>query len=296
MNLKVLSWNCQSLRNKHYELCNFLNRNFFHLVLIQETWLRKSINMKFPNYICVRNDRDLNSQNPHGGTLILIHKSLNYKIVNLCNLDFIESTFVQISLGHLTITFGSIYCSSSLTINQSKDDLIKLLSRQGPFCLAGDFNAKHKNWNNIDTNRKGSTLLNIANHQLVDIHFSDEPTLTPDNKKASDSIVDLALTKALFNISKPLVIDDLCSDHRPISFAIDTSISVPDSVKFFNYKKADWKRFKQSLDVKLRDSLNSPDFTVDTKENIDKLLKLMNESILSSCKEADPLIKPSFFR
>ena len=164
MRLKILSWNCQSAQNKVVELSNFLNKTMHHIVLLQETWLNPKVQIKIPNYVCLRQDRNSDSRYPHGGVAILVHSSLqnNYSRVKFVDLNSIESIFIQLTLNTFSFTIGSIYASSSLNTTESKIDLEKLFSRPGPFVLAGDYNAKHTSWNNVKSDGKGNHLLRIC--------------------------------------------------------------------------------------------------------------------------------------
>jgi exonuclease III len=142
MNLKVLSWNCRSLQSKLAELKEFLKNNFYHLILLQETWLNSKINIHFPNYTAVRKDRDSSSRCPHGGVLILVHESLSFRATSFTNLENSEANFIRLLLDDREIVVGSFYCSPKTSPNLRIADYKKLFSRNGPFVIAGDFNAK----------------------------------------------------------------------------------------------------------------------------------------------------------
>jgi exonuclease III len=159
MNLKVLSWNARSIKGKVPELYHHLESNFYHLILVQETWLNSKVTVNIPNYTCIRNDRESNSRYPHGGVLIFVHSSVTFNVVNFANLGNIEAIFVRIPFTARDLVIGSIYCSASLKASEKQTDFTKLLSRPGPFVLAGDFNVKH------------STIF----HQLAILHFSISP-------------------------------------------------------------------------------------------------------------------------
>lgn len=97
MQLKILSWNAQSIRNKS-DLFNHLQSETipYHLILIQETWLNPKVDFKYPSlYTCLRKDRTnnkkKNSQCPHLGVLILILKSLAFKVVPTAPLLHVEA-------------------------------------------------------------------------------------------------------------------------------------------------------------------------------------------------------------
>jgi exonuclease III len=166
MLLKILSWNSQSVQFKDIELSHFLQQNFFHIVCIQETWLKPNLKFSIPGYHCLRQDRISSSPNPHGGVAILVHSSIKSKCTRakFVKMDLVESIFVEISLSTFKFTLGSIYCPGKPRKYDSefekkiKLDLSKLLSRPGPFVLTGDWNAKHINWNNKLNDQRGNFL------------------------------------------------------------------------------------------------------------------------------------------
>jgi exonuclease III len=160
MNLRFLSWNARSIRNtitnnKFFELRNHLESNFYHLILIQETWLDSKSKVELPNYSCIRKDHNSINKHPHGGVLIFVHKSVVFREIVFCKNEVIDSVFVEISTGTSIFVVGCVYVSPSIDTDSRKKEITKLLSCPGPFILAGDFNAKHTSWNNSNSNRYG---------------------------------------------------------------------------------------------------------------------------------------------
>lgn len=292
MNLKVLSWNCQSAQGKIIELRRLLETQCFHLILLQETWLNPKVQIKIPNFTCLRNDRPSITQYPHGGVLIFVHESINYKVVEFAKLDFIEAIFIRIAVDAFSFTIGSIYNSSSLSITQSRGDLTKLLSRSGPTILAGDFNSKHTSWNNARNCRKGQDLYKLCNHNLHQVHFPDDITLIP--AKGDPSIVDLVITKGVYLISKPEVINDLSSDHLPVKFEIPIYINIPEAIKIKSYKNVNWKKVKDSIENDL--TTDQVETLLESEEQIDSQISRLKNAIDKASTAHVPLKKPFSFR
>ena len=295
MLLRILSWNCQSIRGKISELANYLENNFFHVILIQETWLNESIHINLRNFICIRKDRPLkaNSKMSHGGVLIFIRQNIDFKVIKFPSSDLIESLFIKISVDSRNIIIGSIYNPSSLSVKESKENLFKICSASGNFIMAGDFNAKHSSWNNVRENRKGRDLMKICEDKMLDIHFPNSPTLYPDGK-GDPSIVDLVISRGILGISKPISYDGLSSDHRPVEFSVPFFIRLPQELKVKNFKKTNWKAYQESV---------ARDFTkingassLDTGQAIDEQIDKFVEIIRNAEKIAIPLKKPFVFR
>jgi exonuclease III len=239
MGLRILSWNCRSARNKVVELSAFLQNHFYHFVLLQETWLNSKVSFKIPGYLCLRQDRELTSQSSHGGVAILIHNSMvsSCSRVNVVEMDFVESIFVQVSLPSFSFLLASIYSPATCTAREVRGDIQKLFSRHGPFVFAGDFNAKHSSWNNTKFNYKGVHLRKICDENFCEIHHSEETTCFPATGELS--LIDFVVSKGVIGLSKPIAINDLSSDHVPIGFEIPVSSSeFPDEIKVKNFPRS----------------------------------------------------------
>lgn len=187
MNLSILSWNARSIKvnptnNKLLILRHHLQSNFYHLILIQETWLDSNCNIFIPNYTCIRKDHISPNKHANGGVLIFVHSSISFEKVNFVNSLHSDAVFVRVSVGNRNIIIGSIYSSPSLSCLKRKSDYEKLLSRPGPFIFAGDFNAKHQTWNNTKYDLSGSHLKKLIDSYSCDVSFTDSPTIYPTSK------------------------------------------------------------------------------------------------------------------
>ena len=74
-NLIIYSWNARSMYNKLSELKLLLYSRKPHIVCIQETWHRNSIEPKFINYNLITNHRN---NNQGGGTAFLIRSDVTF--------------------------------------------------------------------------------------------------------------------------------------------------------------------------------------------------------------------------
>jgi hypothetical protein len=291
MYLKLLSWNCRSLQSKLHELKEFLKNNFHHIVLLQETWLNPKVNINFPQYIAVRKDRDSSSRCPHGGVLILIHESLSFHSTTFTNLENSEANFVRLLLEDREIVIGSFYCSPKTSPDLRIADYKKLFSRNGPFIIAGDFNAKDTSWNNGKYDKCGKRLRKICNDNLCDVGFTDHPTLIPS--KGNLSFLDLVISKGVAGISKPKTLNELSSDHFPISFEIPSNHSLPVDLLVPNYAKANWKSFRRKLTEKLEPHST---YRLLSPSDIDNAVSLFSRSVKGAAEQTIPLKKRCQYR
>jgi hypothetical protein len=290
MNLKVLSWNCRSLQGKLMELKEFLKNNFHHLILLQETWLNSKVIIQIPQYVAVRKDRASSSRCPHGGVLIFVHETLRFRATNFTQLENSEANFIRLFLDNREIVVGSFYCSPLTSANLRIADYKKLFSRNGPFVIAGDFNAKDTSWNNEKYDKCGKSLRKICRDNLCEVGFTDHPTMIPSVGKLS--FLDLVISKGVAGISKPKTLNDFSSDHFPISFEISSNLSLPADVLVPNYAKANWKSFRGKVTQRLEPS-QSP---LLSPSDIDAAVSLFTATVMEASEQATPLKNRYQFR
>ena len=93
------------------------------------------------NYVCHRNDRPTQG----GGTMILVRRGIDHYSVPVSNLRQMEATAICVNIGGRPVKLVAVYLSPLLSLADA--DLFECISRGTPVLLAGDINAKHKDWN-----------------------------------------------------------------------------------------------------------------------------------------------------
>jgi hypothetical protein len=276
-NLKIISWNCQSVKPKINELSAFLHQHKIDVVLLNETWLQPHIKFSISGFECYRTDRiSSTTSSPHGGVAILINKSIKHQIINLRKTIAIEKIFIEIPTDGNKIKIGSIYCPPSIQAAVFKKDLYSLLCCQGPIILAGGFNAKHQFWNNPRNDRKGKILYDSCNHFSFKIVTPNNPTLIPC--RGNPSTVDFPISKNI-TCSNPIVMNDLSSDHMPILFYANTLIS-RDLQTIPDYRKTDWPKLRKVITTEIS-KFSLPFTSSSTADSIDYKINYLNDIIKS---------------
>ena len=107
--------------------------------------------------------------------------------------------------------------------------------------------------------------------------------------------VDFAISKGNINVSPLKTINDLSSDHLPISFSIDFHFNAPSIQKKFDYSKANWRHFRSIIE-KLTVNLNSNYSNLTSILAIDKCIKYMSEGVLDAALNSIPSKTPSGLR
>lgn len=285
MALKVIAWNCQSVRNKTLELSRFIEKNKVDIFTLSETWLLEKDSIHFPSFDCYRVNRF------HGGVAIFIKNSISHTFFRQISLDFAEALFVKIHETNGDFALGAIYCSPAATRTKAHDFFSQSLSITGRCIIAGDFNAKHQRWNSNKICRKGSDLVKLCDSRLFKIHGPDGPTLIPT--RGNPSTVDFVVSKAMTGVSDPCTVNELSSDHFPLAFSITCDAQSLKKLQNFNFSKANWKKFRQLTEVSAYDvRLEFP--LLDCPQQIDECLSMIFHRICIATDQSVP--KKNLFR
>ena len=191
--LSFIQYNVQSIINKLDLFTVELSE--FDILAFSETWLHAGIStndLLIPSYnYPERKDRD---RDPHGGVVIYVKESLNYKRRQDLELPGIECIWLEIILQHKRLLFGLFYRppNSDQIYHSLIEDSIHLAIDSGitDVIVTGDFNY---NLMNDVTNRK---ILSIC--QQFSMHqYITEPTHFTEN---SYSLLDIILVSNTNNV------------------------------------------------------------------------------------------------
>ena len=280
-------------RNKISELQAFAIQSKPDIIVLNETWLKKSVtnNEILPDsqYEVFRNDRtrkthpqDVNNPKKfreHGGGVLIAVKS---------DLDVITKR-LTVSLGlemlAIKITFPNkesiviCTCYRVGTLGQLHHDTLvsylrTITSKRNPpkVYLVGDLNLPQANWSSSLSNVPlEQTFLNsfssLCLSQLINI---------PTHKNGNT--LDILLSNSETSVENLQVLDShsFCkSDHFPVSFSIKTTFSRKKTPKrsVYNFKKANW--------AQLNHELRSVDWTFLGSAHPDSAWKLLKECLLN---------------
>lgn len=274
--LKIVSWNANSIRNKKYEFEMFLQDHSIDVALLQETWLRPCNNLKIPNYTVYRNDR---LDGPQGGTAIVIRNTLiHYLPENPLNLNHTEATTVIIPTErNSSLQITSVYIPPLQPF--SPGDFHEIMSLNIPTIIAGDLNSKHHEWGCRITNRKGRALHTYCSAVDLSIYGPPEPThfgfYRPD-------ILDIVITKQIINPPTLTVLHELSSDHQPLLIEIDLA---PIPYSFPIRTNINWNFFPYALSLSPVPSISS---TEDLENEVALFIHELQDS-LNICTKRTPV-------
>ena len=122
-----------------------------------------------------------------------------------------------------------------------------------PHILIGDFNSHHQNWGYRDNDANGEALVSWAEaNRMTILHDPKLPSSFNSGQWKRGYNPDLAMiAEDLNNNSKKIVLSPIPhTQHRPIGVCIIPVVQAKDIPmrRRFNFKKANWTSFENSLD------------------------------------------------
>lgn len=214
----------------------------------------------------------------------------------------IEQTIIKINLAnHNTLIIGSIYAASK---NERTEKFTKELSKLCDeldldkihtfYLLAGDLNARHKNYGDVRNNSRGYALknweaVNTAKYKL-NIISTQEPSFP-----SSNAFIDLCLIDTRINVlnlnHKKIQTLAYDSDHRALLIQIETPGNTKPPLKSpkpdaFIFKKTKWKKFTRRLQK--HNQITIPDDINLETTQIDNYIKQINKQLVEEMNKTIP--------
>ncbi|GBM62149.1 putative RNA-directed DNA polymerase from transposon X-element [Araneus ventricosus] len=233
--LQISSWDAGG---KLKEFTCFVAEMQPDVIALQETHLNPGDKLKIPNYTAYRTDR---TTHRGGGTALLLKNSIDHHPTTIASTSF-EDTSANLDLpNNNNISITSIYRPPHGRINTQELD--RLFSQSSKAIVVGDYNAKHPAWSVGRSNTNGSIIHdNIGNNNLV-LLAPLEPTHFPYHHPSSSNL-DFVILK---NISSgdATSINDLSSDHNPVSFEININANLASPAT--NVNITNWSIFCETI-------------------------------------------------
>lgn len=269
---KILLWNAQGISNKskQIQLEYFVQRERIDIILLVETFLKQQHAFQLKDFMVYRNDR-LNQA--HGGVAMAIRKTLQHKFCSPLHTNYIENIAIEIIINNSPTRIIAAYCPKQSTYFEN--DIQLLTSASNQFMIFGDFNAKHRSWNCSKNNKSGNQLYALQHTSNFLIYNSPEHTHHPHSGQ-TPSTIDIVLANVNFTFQLSTRAGQLFSDHEPVVCEIDENRQQIAS-KTFDYKKADWNKFRRLIDLKLR-TFQLPESSTDIDNAFNDLTKTILEA------------------
>lgn len=203
----------------------------------------------------------------------------------------------------------SVYYPSGNNNSHFKNDFNQLfqhLNLEDPnnlYILCGDLNSKHSDWGNNPNNAKGNILKEWLASNEIRFRCSLYASTTPSYPRCG-SFLDVCIADVRLDIHREnntlncLRTLDYDSDHNALQILLMNNENdhpliffkkSPDSK--LNYKKANWKKFKNNISNVFRNVDQVPNDRNLTNSEIDFYLLKLNEIILEAAEKSVPKFK-----
>ena len=251
--LKVMSYNCRSIRNKYTEVISLMQQNDTDIALIQETWLRDSdgfIIQSIEEYgYKVKAYRKPRDTELGGGVAIITRDSIKtYKIKGLSYRSF-EYQSYELKLFSGNVRLINVYRSpysqrNKQTMKAFLKEFEKFLMRQTNTCvpviIVGDFNIHFEVLNDI-TRSKEKVYVDALKFKSLLKRFNLLQHITDPTHNLGGTIdFIISCPNSVPQTENVSVMKyESLSDHYPILFEISKSVQLLKKKKVM-YSRRNW--------------------------------------------------------
>lgn len=283
---RLFHWNANGLSNTSNikQLEYLLDKENIHVASLNETFFKENHTPYFNKYIIYRRDRTCSRG---GGVALLVLRNLQHKLLPIIKTTTIENLSVEVIINNKKFVIITAY-SPRYTANFS-NDIIELTATNEDYILLGDLNAKHSAWNCPVNNTSGTILNNLQQRCNFFVFSPDKYTLYPHQRNRKPSTVDIALSNSSLNLSLSTLDYEIPSDHLPILCSLNCSSYKTTDIGHFNYKFANWRKFKDIINQNLTLSVQR----YHSKLAIDQEVEKFTNLVLNARNSSVPKISPT---
>ena len=251
--MSIIQWNLRGFSSNREKVQVLFRDHNISAICLQETKLGDQLPMVGLNYNFHRSFPYV-GERAQGGTGIITHKSINYRVVQLNSI--LQACAVQI-FTNKWVTLCSLYLEPLLE-NRLQDPFghprhLELLDLQNlidqlpqPFILMGDFNAHHTLWGETYCDRWGLIVEELIDNNDIILMNDGSPTRY-DSFHNRNSAIDLTLCSSSLRLDYHWAVDEdlYGSDHWPIHIRYMRNLPTPCLPKW-KYESADWKSYSKA--------------------------------------------------
>lgn len=281
--LKVMHWNAEGVHKKKLHLANRLKEDNIDVVCIQETHLTDNLRFSVRGYQVFRHDRAGRSK---GGVMMLVKNCIPAVVKRLETNDQSEMQEATILVNNQELKVYNVYCPvdkelSLHTIPASEDRCL----------IVGDFNSHSEMWGYTSADKRGEEVEDWQiDAKMVLLNDPDDQATFYSRRWCSSSTPDLAFaTDDISRIAQRKVDRQLStSDHRPVILSLDFNykFETKKALPRWNYKKADWPKYKDTSDIYLDEIRDKCECLSSKVEKLNKgILKAAQETIPRGCRK-----------
>lgn len=226
--MNILQYNIQSLRKNKNNLEFYINKWNINICILSEIFnFDENESASFiPNFNIIVRKR----QDNYGGVAIALKKDIKFKKINLNTpLDIIICETTNLSTN---FTIVSVYFPHSVKGNEIKNELFKLLTflnGKSNVIIAGDFNARNKDFGDSFTTVRGKAVKTIFDDSIFRCINTGKKTFKKSlTDNSQGSVLDLTFTNIASDISWEATNTTIGgSHHYPIIIKINNCTTKP---------------------------------------------------------------------
>lgn len=280
--LKILQHNVLHWWTRRNELYNTYRAVDPDIILINSHGQRLTTPIKIYNYkVYYNNPTDSNND----GVAIAIRNNIPHQLH-----DDLDEAYLAVTI---TTTLGPIYIATGYQPPRRPAipliNLRRIFRRQCPTYFIGDLNARHKNFGQRDNNTAGNMLNDFINNGTI---IRPDPEFQTYVTPRASSTPDIVLkNQRCFHHTRCYPGPLTSSDHIPTIYEISSSPTLLPSLPKYQYNKANWDNFKESLHHHPLINLeNQPSETINTATEawFTQVTSAMNEAIPKSTGTITP--------
>lgn len=276
-------WNANGVSRHKNELAQFLFEKNIDVMLLSETHLTDKHNFHIPGYLFYATNHP--DGKAHGGTGILIRGRIKHHLYNRTEMDYLQSTSISMQSSSGPVTLAAVYCPPRFVV--SEDQFTEFFNSLGErFIAAGDYNAKHTHWGSRLLTPKGKQLYNalIKPRNKLDHVTPGRPTYWPADPNKLPDLIDFAITRKIprNNITAESLAE-LSSDHSPVLLTLWHRPHITERPYRLTGNRTNWARYAKYVCTHME-----PTQTVFTDEDVDRLVKSIEETLVAAAKASTP--------
>lgn len=211
--LKVLQWNCRSVRSKKDDLNILIEEHSPDIIALSETWLLPDTTFTLKGYTIARRDRT----DGYGGVLLACLNSIPVTKVDITSIY--ECVVCSINISNLQkLTVASMYCAPPTRSSVTRSGLDHLLNQiPDPKLLLGDFNAQGQQWGNPDNDPRASLLMSVFDdHHLGTLNTGEYTRVACPPIRCSALDLSICSESIALDCTWTVLDSTHGSDHLPI--------------------------------------------------------------------------------
>ena len=252
---EILQWNCRGIKANYENLELLILELNPKIICLQETFLKPSESLNFPNYTSIHKMLN-NPRKASGGTSIFVRRDIPYSVFNINS--NIQNTCCSIS-AQKTYTICNLYIPPSHNISIADFDTL-LSQLHSPFVILGDLNAHNILWGSDHTDTRGRLIERVLSTYNLCLLNDNSPTyLHPATGSFTNIDLSICDPSIFLDFTGWGVHSELCgSDHFPILISTNM-ISNDQFPPNWRFNHADWPTFTNLCSSIINDNILNED-------------------------------------